>query len=116
MIRRPPRSTLFPYTTLFRSIAQETFHENGTPNKNHNYFAFIHATIYIDYQTKIENGTLLIKDGKIIAFAEEERFNRIKHAKPARVDNPDELPINAIKALANAAHEMATKLGSTEAQ
>src|SRR2546428_5198704 len=23
MIRRPPRSTLFPYTTLFRSITQE---------------------------------------------------------------------------------------------
>src|SRR2546425_3995192 len=23
MIRRPPRSTLFPYTTLFRSIAQD---------------------------------------------------------------------------------------------
>src|SRR2546421_5947746 len=23
MIRRPPRSTLFPYTTLFRSICQE---------------------------------------------------------------------------------------------
>src|SRR5690606_39611548 len=23
MIRRPPRSTLFPYTTLFRSIGQE---------------------------------------------------------------------------------------------
>src|ERR1039458_2086028 len=25
MIRRPPRSTLFPYTTLFRSV--DTFHE-----------------------------------------------------------------------------------------
>src|SRR3712207_7124245 len=24
MIRRPPRSTLFPYTTLFRSVAEET--------------------------------------------------------------------------------------------
>ena len=24
MIRRPPRSTLFPYTTLFRSLCQET--------------------------------------------------------------------------------------------
>src|SRR3712207_7256284 len=24
MIRRPPRSTLFPYTTLFRSIAPQT--------------------------------------------------------------------------------------------
>src|SRR2546426_4285804 len=30
MIRRPPRSTLFPYTTLFRSVARRhdaTFHE-----------------------------------------------------------------------------------------
>src|SRR5256885_2614159 len=25
MIRRPPRSTLFPYTTLFRSVPQPTF-------------------------------------------------------------------------------------------
>src|SRR3712207_8287915 len=25
MIRRPPRSTLFPYTTLFRSIPAETY-------------------------------------------------------------------------------------------
>src|SRR2546429_7258730 len=24
MIRRPPRSTLFPYTTLFRSLVQQT--------------------------------------------------------------------------------------------
>src|SRR3989442_12783457 len=24
MIRRPPRSTLFPYTTLFRSVLQQT--------------------------------------------------------------------------------------------
>src|SRR3712207_8046886 len=28
MIRRPPRSTLFPYTTLFRSVAAE---EKGVP-------------------------------------------------------------------------------------
>src|SRR3712207_7717996 len=26
MIRRPPRSTLFPYTTLFRSEPDETYH------------------------------------------------------------------------------------------
>src|SRR2546430_11927698 len=25
MIRRPPRSTLFPYTTLFRSVDQQVF-------------------------------------------------------------------------------------------
>src|SRR3712207_8301160 len=31
MIRRPPRSTLFPYTTLFRSVAdeEEVMHEIG---------------------------------------------------------------------------------------
>src|SRR5688572_32706578 len=28
MIRRPPRSTLFPYTTLFRSDAQAAQHES----------------------------------------------------------------------------------------
>src|SRR5438128_5883387 len=27
MIRRPPRSTLFPYTTLFRSLAAENGHD-----------------------------------------------------------------------------------------
>src|SRR2546425_1714098 len=26
MIRRPPRSTLFPYTTLFRSVVQHRWH------------------------------------------------------------------------------------------
>src|SRR5437588_5761170 len=29
MIRRPPRSTLFPYTTLFRSIARGTNAQGG---------------------------------------------------------------------------------------
>src|SRR3712207_7372256 len=27
MIRRPPRSTLFPYTTLFRSVTEDGFFE-----------------------------------------------------------------------------------------
>src|SRR5438309_4444013 len=31
MIRRPPRSTLFPYTTLFRSIAGIICNELGWP-------------------------------------------------------------------------------------
>src|SRR2546427_9711336 len=29
MIRRPPRSTLFPYTTLFRSIAEAPVHRRA---------------------------------------------------------------------------------------
>lgn len=43
-----------------------------------------------------ESSACLLKDGAIAAVAEEERFNRKKHAKPARIDNPDELPVNAI--------------------
>src|SRR2546430_16599751 len=33
MIRRPPRSTLFPYTTLFRSAVTGTLKYIGTPPK-----------------------------------------------------------------------------------
>src|SRR3712207_7324402 len=29
MIRRPPRSTLFPYTTLFRSVTVSSFEQRG---------------------------------------------------------------------------------------
>jgi carbamoyltransferase len=43
-----------------------------------------------------ESSACLIKNGVIIAFAEEERFNRIKHGKSAKVDNPHHLPLTAI--------------------
>src|SRR3712207_8897233 len=39
MIRRPPRSTLFPYTTLFRSRA---FHGGGQPQPQPDGPAFLH--------------------------------------------------------------------------
>ncbi len=39
-----------------------------------------------------ESSACLIQDGRLVAAVEEERFSRIKHAKPARVDNPHELP------------------------
>src|SRR3712207_9068047 len=32
MIRRPPRSTLFPYTTLFRSVSPPTLSPTGRPS------------------------------------------------------------------------------------
>src|ERR1017187_4015330 len=33
MIRRPPRSTLFPYTTLFRSSLQQKDHDQAGPHR-----------------------------------------------------------------------------------
>ena len=35
---------------------------------------------------------------EVVFAVEEERFTRVKHAKQARVSNPDELPWNAIRA------------------
>ena len=43
-----------------------------------------------------ECAAAIFKNGELLAFVEEERFNRIKHAKSAKVDNPDLLPWNAI--------------------
>ncbi len=44
-----------------------------------------------------ESAAALVVDGKVVSACEEERFNRIKHAKPSRVDNPQELPEHAIR-------------------
>lgn len=43
-----------------------------------------------------DSSAALLKDGILIAAVEEERFNRIKHAKKAEIDNSDELPFASI--------------------
>ena len=43
-----------------------------------------------------ESAACLIKDAQLVAIAEEERFNRIKHGKKVLVDNPDEFPLESI--------------------
>ncbi|MDB6066804.1 MAG: hypothetical protein JWR26_3012 [Pedosphaera sp.] len=43
-----------------------------------------------------ELAACVLQDGAPVAFAEEERFNRRKHGKSARVDNAHELPWQAI--------------------
>jgi carbamoyltransferase len=44
-----------------------------------------------------ESAAALLVDGKLVAAVEEERFNRIKHGKPAKFDNPHQLPERAIR-------------------
>ncbi len=43
-----------------------------------------------------ESAACLLDDGRLVAFAEEERFNRRKHAKKPLPDNADALPWHAI--------------------
>lgn len=52
---------------ILNSFAQETFPVNGTRENNKLYYAFTNATIFTDYQSKIDSATLLIKEGKIEA-------------------------------------------------
>ena len=52
----------------FSLFAQEYFPKNdGVKTINSNYTAFINAKIYITPSQVIDNGTLLIKDGKVVA-------------------------------------------------
>lgn len=58
---------LFLFGLCFHwAIAQETFPRNDVEDKRLEAYAFINATIYVDHATKLENATLLIKDGKVI--------------------------------------------------
>jgi carbamoyltransferase len=43
-----------------------------------------------------ESSAALVRDGRVLAAAEQERFNRRKHGKPHRPDKADELPVEAI--------------------
>ena len=47
------------------TYAQETFPVNGVHDERDRLFAFTNATIHVDYETVIEKGTLIIKDGKV---------------------------------------------------
>ena len=57
-------SLLISQGSLF---AQETtFKTNGPDDYREGLHAFINATLYKDYKTKIENATLVIKNGKVV--------------------------------------------------
>ena len=53
--------------TLNISYAQKNFPINGITDPRPSSYAFTNATVFVDYQTKMENATLLIQDGMIIA-------------------------------------------------
>src|SRR5688572_31452205 len=47
MIRRPPRSTLFPYTTLFRSIAVVPLQDSLVGNTRQTLFVLLTAVAFV---------------------------------------------------------------------
>jgi imidazolonepropionase-like amidohydrolase len=51
-------------------LAQETFPENGAATYNQETIAFINAFIHIDSKTSVANGTMLVKEGKVVEAGE----------------------------------------------
>src|SRR5437588_7729060 len=95
MIRRPPRSTLFPYTTLFRSAASQELHMRGAEivrglNK---YFsrAWIRAVKYLlrrseEHTSELQSHSdlvcrLLLEKKKKSKNSKEKNKKRKKHNK-----------------------------------
>src|SRR2546428_13037777 len=59
MIRRPPRSTLFPYTTLFRSVvSQRGSVKNDKPTLSMSLAHYIHQTLNSKASTRFHSGGL----------------------------------------------------------
>src|SRR5437016_10284691 len=94
MIRRPPRSTLFPYTTLFRSLSQTPTHRNACATS---YSAYAWSTRRSEEHTsELQSLTNLVcrlllekkkqglrrpaKDGRVAAHDQRRRWTDSKSA------------------------------------
>src|SRR2546421_8569907 len=55
MIRRPPRSTLFPYTTLFRSKSADMFQPENLAVKLLRLFEVVHRDRPMNHGVKLEH-------------------------------------------------------------
>lgn len=63
-----PHHLLYLFLLLFpgKLLSQQTYPVNGTTDPKHITYAFTKANIYMDYQTVISGGTMVIRDGFII--------------------------------------------------
>src|SRR6266404_6950544 len=74
MIRRPPRSTLFPYTTLFRSRQASEVHrlaelhglKAGTPTRSEEHTSELQSLAYLVCRLLLEKKKIYIKHDHIV--------------------------------------------------
>ncbi|MDN4164190.1 amidohydrolase family protein [Cytophagales bacterium LB-30] len=93
-------------TLSIGAFAQETFPANGVKDSRLQVYAFTNATIYVDYQTVLQNATLIIKEGKVeqvgagIAIPKEAIVTDLKGKTiyPSFVDPYSQYGIPAVKA------------------
>src|SRR5256885_8678177 len=69
MIRRPPRSTLFPYTTLFRSHAHVLFNWSGSLALFRNVFGMCPNLRWVHSRSVDRKSTRLNSSHLVISYA-----------------------------------------------
>ena len=65
------KQTLFLCILLIsvQATAQITYPTNGVKDERSGHYAFTNATVYTNYNQKVENATLIIKDGKVVSVS-----------------------------------------------
>src|SRR5258708_14392323 len=69
MIRRPPRSTLFPYTTLFRSLRRLSVHVGAGLNPGSGGFCLAPGASEVQARQPDRKSTRLNSSHQIISYA-----------------------------------------------
>src|SRR2546430_10676494 len=81
MIRRPPRSTLFPYTTLFRSL----FLQRGAAlDYNDPYFPQLHKMRHYNYERSEEHTSELQSQSNLVCRLLLEKKKQTRAGSAAR--------------------------------
>src|SRR2546429_4632376 len=73
MIRRPPRSTLFPYTTLFRSVVEEKLAQMLANNPMRMDYYKKYQEIIADYNREKDRATVEATFAQLVALAAGDR-------------------------------------------
>ncbi len=66
-MRKISLAFLLAVCTILKTQAQETFSRNGVSDERAGLVAFTNATVFVDYQTRLDKATLLIRNGKVEA-------------------------------------------------
>ena len=58
---------LFLSVLSYSLFAQVTFPNNGIEDQRERYYALTKATVFVDYDTKVEDATMVIRNGKVVS-------------------------------------------------
>ena len=70
-------TVLFVAAVCLASAQTTTFPVNGTVDKHTTYTAFTNATVQVDPSTQLQNATLLVKNGRVVAVGTEVGAQRL---------------------------------------